>query len=64
MIRQTVKNTKAVQEYIKNCDSNNWKGTCFEDYPRLDPKQKGGFGELVVENIGKKNKPSQYFFFF
>ena len=51
MIRQTIKNTKAVQEYIKNCDSNNWKGTCFENYPKLDPKQKGGFGELVVENM-------------
>ena len=51
MIRDVVTSTKEIQEYIKNCDSNNWRGTEFENYPTLDPKQKGGFGELIVEHI-------------
>ena len=52
MIRQTVKkHNKQVQVHIKKCLKNNWIGTCFEDYPKLGTKQKGGLGELIVENM-------------
>ena len=52
MIRQTIKkHNKQVQAHIKKMSKNNWIGTCFEDYPKLGTKQKGGLGELIVENM-------------
>jgi len=40
-----------LNEDIKKQLHNNWDGTPFEDYPRLDPKQKGGLGEKYVEGL-------------
>lgn len=45
---------KKVAEYMEQQLHNNWSGTRFEDYPRLDPKQKGVFGELYVEILMRK----------
>jgi len=43
-----------IQKYISDCLSNNWAGTEWEDYPLLGAKQKGGLGELLIENRLKK----------
>jgi len=50
-ITDTIFENQQVSEYMEKQLHNNWAGTPFEDYPRLDPKQKGGFGELYVETL-------------
>ena len=50
-IVDTIFENKQVADYMAQQLHNNWSGTRFEDYPRLDPKQKGVFGELYVEAL-------------
>ena len=50
-IIDTIFENKQVADYMAQQLHNNWSGTRFEDYPRLDPKQKGVFGELYVEAL-------------
>jgi hypothetical protein len=42
-----------LNEHIKKQLHNNWEGTLFEDYPKMDPKGKGSFGEEYVEGLMK-----------
>ena len=44
-------NCDEVLNYYDNFLTNNWKGTPFEKYPLIDPKQKGVLGEMIVEKI-------------
>lgn len=50
-IHQEIFENKNLEEYISRQLHNNWKNTYFEDYPRMDPKQKGHFGEEYVEGF-------------
>ena len=50
-IIDTIFENKQVADYMEQQLHNNWSDTRFEDYPRLDPKQKGVFGELYVEAL-------------
>jgi hypothetical protein len=50
-ITEKVFESKLLTEYIDRQLHNNWSGTKYENYPRLDPKAKGGFGELYVEAL-------------
>ena len=38
-------------EMVEKCLHNNWEGTPFRDYPRMDAKGKGAFGEDYVEGL-------------
>ena len=62
-ITDTIFENKEVSEYMEKQLHNNWSGTKFEDSPRLDPKQKGVFGELYVEalmrTLGRKVIPPE-----
>jgi len=42
-----------LDKHIEKQLHNNWEGTRFEDYPRMDPKGKGSFGEAYVEGLMK-----------
>ena len=50
-VHERIFENKNLKEYIKRSLHNNWRGTYFEDYPRMDPKQKGHFGEEYVEGF-------------
>tara|TARA_R100000808_G_C2139233_1_gene147203 strand:- start:754 stop:1365 length:612 start_codon:yes stop_codon:yes gene_type:complete len=50
-LHQKIFENKNLKEYIDRSLHNNWRGTYFEDYPRMDPKQKGHFGEEYVEGF-------------
>lgn len=50
-ITEAIFNDQNIIDYIDRQLHNNWSGTPFENYPRLDPKAKGGFGELYVESL-------------
>jgi hypothetical protein len=50
-ITEAIFNDQNIIDYIDSQLHNNWSGTPFENYPRLDPKAKGGFGELYVESL-------------
>jgi len=40
-----------LQDLVDKYLHNNWAGTPFKDYPRMDPKGKGAFGEDYVEGL-------------
>lgn len=44
-------NSKEVLNYYDTFLTNNWKGTPFEKYQHVDPKQKGILGEMIVEKV-------------
>jgi len=50
-IHKQIFENKNLKEYIARTLHNNWRDTYFEDYPRMDPKQKGHFGEKYVEGF-------------
>ena len=50
-LHQKIFENKNLRDYINKSLHNNWIGTYFEDYPRMDPKQKGHFGEEYVEGF-------------
>jgi len=50
-LHQKIFENKNLKDYINKSLHNNWIGTYFEDYPRMDPKQKGHFGEEYVEGF-------------
>jgi hypothetical protein len=50
-LHQKIFENKNLEDYINKSLHNNWVGTYFEDYPRMDPKQKGHFGEEYVEGF-------------
>jgi len=62
-LHETIFKNKHLDKLIRQSLHNNWQGTLFEDYPKMDPKQKGGFGEVYVEgyvetlNDSKVNPP-------
>ena len=45
--------SEQVVRYFKSVKKNNWTGTPMEDYVLVDPKQKGGAGEIIVEAFMK-----------
>jgi len=55
-IIKSITKSRVIAEYYDKSLSNNWVGTEWEKYPLLDPKQKGGLGEVIVEEIMKGNK--------
>jgi len=42
-----------VVEFFERAVKNNWMGTLWEKYILVDPKQKGGAGEIIVEAFMK-----------
>jgi hypothetical protein len=48
-ITEQIVTSGPIKKYLEESLKNNWTGTPWEPYPLLGTKQKGGAGELIVE---------------